>query len=309
MQKTLAQTAKIKGTGLHSGQEVSLSLKPAPADHGIVFKRTDVEESKSLIPALWNNVVNTTLCSVIGNEHGVSVGTIEHLMAALRALGIDNALVEVDAEELPVLDGSSVEFIKAIETAGIVPQGKPRRAIRVLKEVTYQDGDRKITLSPSAVPVYVGQINYDNPTIGAQRFELTLVNGNFKHDVADCRTFCLRSDIETMWANGLAKGGSLENAVVVDDNGVVNEEGLRCDNEFVRHKVLDAVGDLALAGGLILGRYEGIRVGHELNNKLLHALFADPSNYEYADLHVEFENESPLFYGETVKTDMDIPQS
>lgn len=296
MQKTLKKSVSINGMGLHSGKDVQLTIRPAPANHGVVFKRTDVEAAKSLIPALWDKVVNTTLCSVIGNEHGVSVSTIEHVMAALRGLGVDNALIEIDAPEVPILDGSSIAFVKAIDEVGIVAQDVPRRAIHILKEVTFEDQGRKITLSPSAVPVYAGQIDYDNPTIGSQKYEMKLVNGNFKHDMADCRTFCLKTDIDMMQANGLALGGTLDNAVVVDDNGVMNEDGLRCETEFIRHKLLDAIGDLALAGGLILGRYDGIRGGHEMNNKALHALFADPSNYEYIDLYVEFENESPLFY-------------
>ncbi len=296
MQKTLKKSVSINGMGLHSGKDVQLTICPAPANHGVVFKRTDVEDAKSLIPALWDKVVNTTLCSVIGNEHGVTVSTIEHVMAALRGLGVDNALIEIDAPEVPILDGSSIAFVKAIDEVGIVAQDVPRRAIRILKEVIFEDQGRKVTLSPSAVPVYAGQIDYDNPTIGSQKYEMKLVNGNFKHDMADCRTFCLKTDIDMMQANGLALGGTLDNAVVVDDAGVMNEDGLRCETEFIRHKLLDAIGDLALAGGLILGRYDGIRGGHEMNNKALHALFADPSNYEYTDLYIEFENESPLFY-------------
>lgn len=296
MQKTLQKSVSISGTGLHLGQDVQLNICPAPANHGVAFKRTDVDEAQSLIPALWNKVVNTTLCSVIGNEYGTTVSTIEHVMAALRGIGVDNALIEINAGEIPILDGSSIAFVKAIDEAGIVSQDIPRRAIRVLKEVVFEDKGRKVTLSPSAVPVYAGQIDYDNPTIGSQKYEMKLVNGNFKHDMADCRTFCLKTDIDMMQANGLALGGTLNNAVVVDDNGVMNEDGLRCETEFIRHKLLDAIGDLALAGGLILARYDGVRGGHEMNNKALHALFADPSNYEYTDLYIEFENESPLFY-------------
>lgn len=299
MQKTLTRSVSIDGMGLHSGVNVHLEIHPAPVNHGIVFKRTDksnLSEQECLIPALWNNVVNTQLCSVIGNEHGMTVSTIEHLMAALRGLGVDNALVEIDAGEVPILDGSSIAFVKAIEEAGIEAQDVPRRAIRILKEVTYEDNGRRVTLSPSSTPVYVGEIEYNNPAIGTQKFELKLVSGNFKHDFADCRTFCLKSDVDAMQANGLALGGSLDNAVVVDDNGIINEDGLRCDNEFIRHKLLDAVGDMALAGGLIVGKYDGLRAGHEMNNKVLHALFADDSNYEVIDLLIEFEKEQPLSY-------------
>lgn len=298
MQKTLANIVKIDGIGLHSAVAVHLEIHPAEPHHGIVFRRTDegIDDDKRIIPALWNNVVNTQLCSVVGNEHGMRVGTIEHLMAALRALGVDNALIEINADEVPILDGSSKVFVEKIEEAGIQPQNVARRTIRVLRDVVYQDGNRKVTLSPSSVPVYEGMIDYDDPTIGTQSYRLNLVNGNFKHDVSDCRTFCLKSDIDVMRAHGRALGGSLDNAVVVDDNGVMNEEGLHCETEFIRHKLLDAVGDIALSGGLILGHYMGIRAGHEMNNKLLHALFADERNYEIIDLWVEFEKEPPISY-------------
>jgi len=233
-------------------------------------------------------VIDTRLCTVIGNEHGARVGTIEHLMAALRASGIDNALVEINAAEVPVLDGSSIGFIEKIEEAGIAEQSAPRRAIRILKEVRVVEGDKQITLSPSNVPVYEGTIDYaDTPIIGVQSFILKLVNGNFKHDVADCRTFGLLDDVQKMKAAGLALGGSMDNAVVVDDTRVLNPEGLRCRDEFARHKVLDAVGDLALSGGLIIGHYKSMRAGHDMNNKIVHALMNDPSAYEIVDLYVD----------------------
>lgn len=299
MQHTLKKTVYIEGMGLHSGVQVHLAIHPASPDHGIIFKRTkqnQILENESYVPALWDKVVETQLCSVIGNEYGVTISTIEHLMAALRGCGIDNALIEIDANEVPILDGSSALFIKAFDEVGLQVQSRPRRAIRILKEVTYQEGDKKVTLSPSHVPVYKGQIDYDNPAIGSQNFELKLVNGNFRHDVADCRTFCLLSDVEMMQANGLALGGTLDNAIVVDDNGVMNEDGLRCDNEFIRHKLLDAVGDIALAGGLVLGAYEGIRAGHAMNNKALRALMNDESAWEIVDLFVEIDETDNWVY-------------
>ncbi len=296
MQHTLKKTVSISGIGLHSGQIVQLDIHPADADAGIVFKRVDVEDKNNIIPAKWDHVVDTQLCSVIGNEAGVSVGTVEHLMAALRGCGVDNASVELNAPEVPILDGSSTLFVQKIEEVGVQVQSQPRRAIRVLKEVTYVDGDRKVTLSPSSIPVYAGQIDYENPAIGSQRYEIKLVNGNFKHDLADCRTFCLLNDVELMQANGLALGGSLDNAIVVDDNGIMNDEGLRCHDEFIRHKLLDAIGDLALAGGLVLGAYEGIRAGHEMNNKALRALFVDDSAWEIVDLFVEMEETDSWIY-------------
>jgi len=244
----------------------------------------------------WSNVVDTRLCTLIGNKSGVTIGTIEHLMAALRAFGIDNALIQIDGPEVPILDGSSKEFIQAFDKVGSFEQVSPRRAIRVLKTITYKDADKTVSLSPSITPTYAGQIEYNHPSIGTQRFEMKLVNGNFKHDVADCRTFCLLSDVELMQQNGLALGGSLDNAIVVDDAGIMNEDGLRCADEFIRHKILDAVGDIALAGGLVLGHYEGNKIGHDMNNKLLHALFADDTAWEYVDLLVNPESSDEALY-------------
>lgn len=296
MQHTLKQSVFIEGTGLHSGQTVSMTIHPADVDKGIVFKRNDINDKNNIIPAKWDCVVDTRLCTVIANDDSVSVSTIEHLMAAFRGCGIDNALVEIDSNEVPILDGSSQEFIKKFEDAGVQVQSQPRRAIRVLKEVTYTEGDKTVTLSPSNVPVYAGQIEYNNPTIGSQSYEIKLMNGNFKHDLADCRTFCLLQDVELMQANGLALGGTLDNAVVIDDSGVMNKEGLRCHDEFIRHKLLDAVGDLSLCGGLFYGRYEGLRAGHAMNNKALHALFADNEAWDVVDLYLEIDEADTNLY-------------
>lgn len=299
MQHTLKNTIEIEGIGLHSGKPATVSVHPEKTDFGIVFNRTDlteITENKRRVTASWDNVVDTRLCTLIGNEHGVTIGTVEHLMAALRASGVDNALVEIDGPEIPILDGSSKPFMDAIEEAGVVEQSKPRRAIRILKTVSYEEGDRVVSLSPSIVPTYAGGIEYKHPSIGTQRFEIKLVNGNFKHDLADCRTFCLYSDVEMMRNNGLALGGSLDNAIVVDDAGVINEDGLRCHDEFIRHKLLDAVGDIALAGGLVLGAYDGHKIGHDLNNKLLHALFSDDTAWEYVDLYVNPESSDEAIY-------------
>lgn len=299
MQHTLKDTVVIEGTGLHSGTSVRLDIHPAATDHGIVFKQTgcsEISDDQCYVPAKWDHVVDTRLCTVIGNEYGVTIGTIEHLMAALRGCGIDNALIEIDGSEVPILDGSSAPFVSAIDKVGVVVQSQPRRAIRILKEVVYQEGDRKVVLSPSNIPVYSGQIDYDNPAIGSQRYEIKLVNGNFRHDLADCRTFCLLSDVEAMQANGLALGGTLDNAIVVDGNGVMNDEGLRCHDEFIRHKLLDAIGDMSLAGGLLLGAYESERAGHEMNNKALRALLNDESAWEAIDLFVEMEDTDNMIY-------------
>ena len=303
MQQTLQKPAILSGIGLHKAVATTLRVLPADVNHGIVFKRVDITDRDNVIPARWDHVVDTQLCTVIGNKEGVTVATIEHLMAALRACGIDNAMIEIDAQEVPIMDGSSAPFVEAFDLAGIQKQSEPRRVIRVLKEVTYTEGDKTVSLSPSAVPVYAGELQYDNTFIGTQRFEIKLVNGNFRHDLADCRTFCLKQDVEMMQANGLALGGSLDNAVVVDDTGIMNEDGLRCDNEMIRHKLLDAIGDLALAGGLVVGAYDGVKIGHAMNNKLLHALFADDSAWEYADLYVDFEDDHSLIMQEPVSAE------
>ncbi|NQZ14766.1 MAG: UDP-3-O-acyl-N-acetylglucosamine deacetylase [Alphaproteobacteria bacterium] len=293
MQHTLNKSFTLTDIGLHSGKPVKITVKPADADHGIVFQRvdmTDLSAEEQKIPAKWNRVVDTRLCTVIANEKGANVGTIEHLMAALRAAGVDNALIEIDAAEVPVFDGSSIRFIEAIDEVGTAAQNAPRRAIRILKDVTVQEGDKVVTLSPSTVPLYEGRIEYNSaPIIGDQSYTLKLVNGNFKHDVADCRTFGLVQDVEAMKNAGLALGGSLDNAVVVDDDRVLNPDGLRCRDEFVRHKILDAVGDIALAGGLVLGHYKGSKAGHDMNNKILRALFADDSAYEVTDFYIDIE--------------------
>lgn len=300
MQHTLQNSFNITDIGLHSGVDVSLTVKPAAPDHGVVFKRVDMQElsdEQQLIPAKWDRVVDTRLCTVIGNEHGAKVGTIEHLMAALRAAGVDNTLIEIDAGEVPVLDGSSIGFIEAIEEAGLQEQSQPRRVIRVLKDITITEGDKTITLSPSSVPLYEGRIEYKNTAIiGDQSYTLKLVNGNFKHDVADCRTFGLLQEVEMMKAAGLALGGSLDNAVIVDDDHVLNPDGVRHSDEFVRHKILDAVGDLALAGGLVIGHYKGLRAGHDMNNKILKALFADESAWEVTDLYVDIKEADMAIY-------------
>jgi len=289
MQHTLKNDITMEGIGLHSGKTVHMVIRPAVADHGIVFKRVDLEDGSNIVPATYTKVMDTRLCTMIANEQGACVGTIEHLMAALRGCGVDNAMIEIDAAEVPVMDGSSKDFVEAIEATGLQVQSKPRRAIKILKEIVVREGDKEVRLSPSLVPVYAGRIDFNHSDIGTQEYSLKLVNGNFKHDVADCRTFGFLKDVEAMRSAGLALGGSLDNAVVLDDTGVMNPDGLRCHDEFIRHKILDAVGDLSLAGGPILGRYDGVRAGHALNNAILHALFADPTAWAPIDMFVEID--------------------
>lgn len=283
MQKTLRRPIEINDIGLHSGNLVRMVIRPAAADHGIVFIRTDVTDRDNVIPARWDNVVDTRLCTVIGNAQGVSVGTIEHLMAAFRGCGVNNALVELDAPEVPVMDGSSAAFVKAIDQAGLKTLEAKVKSIRVLKTVRAEKDGKSVTLSPSASSVFAGRIVYDHPLIGTQEQETMLYNGNFRHELAQARTFGLLRDVQAMRSAGLALGGSLDNAVVLDDQDVINPEGLRFEDEFIRHKLLDAVGDLYLAGAPILGAYRADCGGHALNNALLHALFADRSNWEWAE--------------------------
>ena len=296
MQHTVKNDIHLDGIGLHTGKPVRLTIHSAPADSGIVFVRTDVTDKNNIIPALWNRVTDTRLCTVITNDAGVSAGTIEHLMAALRGCGVDNALIHMDGPEVPIMDGSAQPFVEAIDMAGLQVQSTPRRAIRVLKEIVVTEGDKTVRLKPSVIATFTGQIEYPHPDIGAQKYEVQLFNGNFRHDIADCRTFGFLKDVEVLRAAGLGLGGSLENAIVLDDNGVMNPDGLRCADEFVRHKILDAIGDLYLAGGPILGAYDGTRGGHAMNNALLRALFADPAAWDRVDLFVDIDPADARMY-------------
>lgn len=286
-QQTLNTTIHCAGVGLHTGRRVRMTLRPAPVDHGICFIRTDVPADRAFIPACWDLVADTRLCTLLKNEAGTSIGTIEHLMAALRGLGIDNAVVEVDAPELPIMDGSSAPFVFLIECAGIKQQDQPRRLIRVLKEVRVQDGDKIVSLSPAPVSSFRAEIIYDNTAlIRRQEGFLRLTDGAFKTEVADCRTFGFAHEVEAMRKAGLGLGGSLDNAIVIDGDRVMNPGGLRHADEFIRHKILDAVGDLYLAGGPILGHYQGLRPGHAMNNAILRALFADATAWRREDAEI-----------------------
>jgi UDP-3-O-[3-hydroxymyristoyl] N-acetylglucosamine deacetylase len=283
-QTTLAAKTTIKDIGLHSGHQIRMDLVPAPENHGIVFVRTDIRQGDNVIPAMWNYVVDTQLCTVIGNKNGASVGTIEHLMSALRGCGIDNLLIEIDGPEVPAMDGSAMPFVEVIEKVCIVTQSQPKRALRVLKEVTVEENGKCVTLRPDDASVFTGEIEFNHVDIGYQRFETKLLNGNFKHDIAQARTFGFLHEVEYMRSRGLALGGSMDNAIVLDKDRVMNPEGLRFENEFIRHKLLDAIGDLYLAGGPILGQYDGVKAGHAMNNAILHALFASSENWEYVDM-------------------------
>jgi UDP-3-O-[3-hydroxymyristoyl] N-acetylglucosamine deacetylase len=285
MQHTLKSEISLEGTGLHSGARVALTLRPAGPGEGIKFIRTDVAGSDNVIPARWDLVVDTRLCTMIGNADGVSVGTIEHLMAALRGCAIDNAVIELNGPEVPVMDGSAAPFVELIDSAGMQAQQAPRRVIRVLREITVEEGDKFARLTPDENSVFAGRIDFAHPSIGVQTREIKLLNGNFRHDIAGARTFGFLHEVETLRRNGLARGGSLENAIVLDDGGILNPGGLRHEDEFIRHKLLDAVGDLYLAGAPIIGAYDGHKAGHALNNALLRKLFATDGAWEAAEVN------------------------
>lgn len=274
-QKTLKTPIQCTGTGLHSGGRVTMSLHPAEPGTGIVFRRTDLGDD-AMIPADWRHVTDTRLCTSIG-ANGASVATIEHLMAALFGCEIDNVRIDIDGPEVPVMDGSSEPFVFLIECAGVVEQDAPRRVIRVLKPVTVRDGTRTAALMPDENFSVSFAIQYDNTAVARQECSFRLINGTFKSEICRARTFGFLDDLDEMLAAGLARGGSLDNAVVVSGDRILNEGGLRYADEFVRHKVLDSIGDLYLAGGLLAAHFHGEQSGHALNNLLLRTLFADPS--------------------------------
>ncbi len=277
-QRTLKNEVSCTGVSLHSGHDVTLTLKPAEANSGIVFNRTDIDVR---IPARWDYVVDTRMCTVLGNEDGVTVGTVEHLMAALAGCGIDNAEIELDGSEVPIMDGSSEPFVYLIECAGVIEQQAARRVIRVHKEVEVALGDSAVSLKPGDCLDLHVEIEFDSKAVQRQALSVGLMNGSFRKELSRARTFGFLHEVEQLRAAGLAKGGSLDNAIVVSGDDILNEGGLRFEDEFVRHKMLDAIGDLYLAGAPIIGRFNGARCGHAANNALLRALFADKSAWSY----------------------------
>ena len=284
MQTTLSAPISFAGVGLHCGRAVNMTIRPAAPGAGIIFWRRDLGGANALVPARWDAVAPSRLCTQIENADGVSVSTIEHVMAALAGCGVHNALIEIDAPEVPILDGSSAPFVRAIVAAGLTEQPEPVRALRVLKPVEVREGVAVARIEPAETMEISFAIEFDDAAIGKQRLALNMANGAFVRELMDSRTFCRRVDVEAMQAAGLALGGSYENAVVVDGDRVLSPGGLRREREAVRHKMLDAMGDLALAGAPILGRYSGFRAGHALTNALLRALFADPTAWRWEEL-------------------------
>jgi UDP-3-O-[3-hydroxymyristoyl] N-acetylglucosamine deacetylase len=279
VQQTLKTAVTFLGAGLHSGDLASLVVHPAPADHGLWFRRTDIRDADPMVPAHWNAVQPSRLCTVVANAAGTSVSTVEHLMAALAGCGIHNALIDIDAAEVPILDGSAAPFVAAFLAAGFEEQDAPVRAIRILKAVEVRDGAAVARLEPAEMMEIDFSIEFADAAIGAQTRTLNMANGAFVRELSDSRTFCRAADVAEMQARGLALGGTVDNAVVFEGAAVLSPGGLRHADEPVRHKMLDAMGDLFLAGGPILGRYVGHRAGHALTNRLLRALFADPTAY------------------------------
>ena len=288
-QTTLRDVVKMSGKGLHSNETVSLTLRPAPANHGIVFVRADIDnQEEASIPALCANVCKTTLASTIGNGFGHSVGTVEHLMAALAFLRVDNALIEVTASEVPIMDGSAKPFVEAMSRVGTRELAAARRVFRIKKTIRVEsDEDGYCELVPDDEQIFEAVIDFESSAIGRQSYEMKLDDSQFDEAVIQARTFGMLQDVEALQKAGLALGGSLESAIVIDDNKVLNEEGLRSDDEFVQHKILDAIGDLYLAGLPIIGRYRGYKSGHALHKALLTKLFDDPDSFELVGLPVD----------------------
>ena len=274
-QTTIGREIELSGTGVHSGANVSMVLHPAEADVGYRFLVSKRGRIVAEIPAHIDFVKNLTLCTVLGDDSGVTIGTVEHLLAALRGLSIDNCYIEVDAREVPIMDGSSAAFVAAIDGVGIRELHQPRKFIKVLKPVRVDEGDCWGELRPHSSFHLDVEIDFPTPLIGRQRYALEMNSGAFRNEISRARTFGFMRDVENLWKAGLALGASLDNTVALAEDRVMNPEGLRYPQEFVRHKMLDAVGDLALAGAPILGSYRSVKGGHRLNAYVLQKLFAD----------------------------------
>ncbi len=286
-QRTLKTPISCSGIGLHSGQRVTMTLHPAEPESGIQIQRTDPAGGGVKIAARWQNVVDTRMCTTLGvdgSQGKVKVGTVEHLLAAVAGCHIDNLLIEINGPEVPVMDGSSAPFVFLIDCAGTVEQEAPRRAIQILKQVMVGDEQASASLKPGGAFSISFEIDFEAPAIARQDYFVVLENGSFRSEIARARTFGMAEEVARLREAGLALGGSLDNAIVVDGDRIVNADGLRYENEFVRHKVLDAVGDLSLAGAPILGHFHGFRSGHGMHNKLLRALFADGSAWRMVPL-------------------------
>ena len=283
-QKTVKKEVKISGIGLHTGKNVTINILPALPNSGILFKRTDISHDNIVTPSVFN-VTNANLCTTISNESGVKVSTIEHLMAALFGLGIDNALIEINNQEVPILDGSSKVFMEKIEEIGLNKSNVPIKIISVNKKIIFEEGDKFISIEPSKTNLLIDfEIKYQNSFIGNQRNIVDVYNSELS-DIFSSRTFCLYEDVKKLQNMGFALGGSLDNAIVVKDDGVINKEGLRNKNEFVNHKILDCIGDLFLSGYKVIGKIQCSQGGHKLTNELLRKLYSDKSNFSLHEIN------------------------
>jgi UDP-3-O-[3-hydroxymyristoyl] N-acetylglucosamine deacetylase len=282
-QKTIKNNVKFNGVALHSGLDVNICIKPAEPNFGIVFKRVDFKENNLVYPNFMN-VTNTSLNTTIENEFGVKVSTIEHLMGALFGLGIDNALIEIDNEEVPILDGSSKEFIEKIINSGLTISESPIKIIKINKVIKFKEGERFISIEPSTLSLEIDfELKYKNPVIGNQSNKIKVFEDDLT-DIYNSRTFCLFEDIELIKKNGLAKGGSLQNAIVVKDHEILNPEGLRNDKEFVNHKILDCIGDLYTSGYRMIAKIKCSQGGHYLTNQLLRKVFENKENFSILEI-------------------------
>jgi UDP-3-O-[3-hydroxymyristoyl] N-acetylglucosamine deacetylase len=286
-QHTLQGPAIFAGVGVHTGAYTRVAVRPSSTNSGIVFVRTDVTDRDNRVPVSGEAVTKTQLGTVIENAAGVSVSTIEHLMAAMVMLGIDNAVVELDGPEMPIMDGSSLPFVQILDRAGRRSQDALRTYIEILEPIEFIDGDKSAVLKPSDEFEVAFEIRFPSAAIGRQAVDLVMDEQAFRSELADCRTFGFLHEVEYLRSIGLARGGSMENAVVIEGDRILNPEGLRRPDEFVRHKALDAIGDLYVLGAPILGRFEGVLAGHGLNNQLVRALLASPKSWRYRTLAPE----------------------
>ena len=282
-QKTINKNITFKGVGLHSGLVVNMTVKPAAPNSGIIFKRIDLKENNIIIPNIFN-VSSAIFCTTISNEAGVSVSTVEHLMGALYGLGIDNALIEIDNQEVPILDGSAKLFVEAISKTGIKNSDAPIKIVKIQKKIEFIDGNKTISIEPSKISLDIDfELKYENEVIGTQRNSVKVFESDLS-DIYNSRTFCLFEDIEKLKEMGLAKGGNLDNAIVVKNNAVLNQDGLRNEKEFVNHKILDCMGDLYLAGYKIIGKIICSQGGHKLTNQLLRKVFQNDENFSLIEI-------------------------
>ena len=305
---TIRESVSFVGVGLHTGEVSQLTLKPSLDSRGIYFIRKDVKAGNNIIDANWQNVSDTRLSTNLSNTDGVSVCTVEHLMSALSACGIDNIRIELDGPEVPIMDGSAEAFVSTIRSVGVSYLSLPKQGIWITQPVVVTDGDKYAMLLPHSVPRMTVCIDFPNSVIGSQCYSVSLESDNYFDDIAFARTFGFADQIDELKNQGLVKGGSLINAVLIDGHQVVNPEGLRANNEFVRHKVLDAVGDLALAGTQIMGHYFAYKAGHALNQKLLKELFRETSSWEIMSREegvVKFANIDEEYADEYIQQTLD----